>query len=75
MAQLAMETLRMVLKLAALAAALLIAWFILFRPRRSPRRLKRKAPPPQALMACPECGVYRPPGGKCDCDPGPTSQD
>ncbi len=65
----------MTTKLAVLAVALLIAWMVLFRPRRGVRGPKRKpAPPPQALEPCPRCGVYRLPTGACDCDPRSTSQ-
>ena len=60
----------MALKLVLLLAALILAWFVVVRPLRAVPRLKRKPPrPPAALDPCPRCGVYRPPGGTCDCDP------
>lgn len=66
----------MTLKLGLLALALFLAWVVLFRPGRGVSRPKRRPPkPPQALEPCPGCGVYRLPGGDCDCDPRSTSQD
>lgn len=67
-----MEALSVTLKLALLALALIVAWFVLFRPRRRPPP-RPKAPPPPALERCPRCGVYRVPGGDCACDPSSTA--
>ena len=61
----------MTLKILLLALALLVAWLVLFRPRR---KAPRKPPaPPTALEACPRCGVYRAEGGQCACDPPSTT--
>lgn len=58
----------MTLKLAMLALALLVGWFVLFRPRR--KVPPRPAPRPMtSLERCPRCGVYRLPGGDCACEP------
>ena len=66
----------MITKLALLAVALLVVWMALFRPRRGVSGPKRKPrAPPQALEPCPGCGVFRLPGGACDCDPRSTSDD
>jgi len=65
----------MTTKLALLAVALIVAWMVLFRPRRGVSGPKRKPPPPQVLAPCPRCGVYRLPAGACDCDLRSTSQD
>ena len=60
----------MALKYALLAVALALAWFILIRPLRALQRPRRTPPrTPAPLEACPRCGVYRPPGGTCDCNP------
>jgi hypothetical protein len=68
----------MALKLGLLVLAALILWMALFRPRRrGPRTDSDPAPktPPRAeiLEPCPRCGVFRLPGGACDCDRRPTS--
>ncbi len=66
----------MTTKLALLAVALLVAWMVLFRPRRGVSGPKRKPlRRPQELEPCPRCGVYRLPAGACDCDPRSTSRD
>jgi len=66
----------MTTKLALLAVALIVAWMVLFRPRRGVSGPKRKPRvPPQALEPCPRCGVFRLADGACDCDPRSTSQD
>ena len=63
----------MTLKIAALALALAAAWFLLFRPRRKAPAPQAKRPPSTAaLERCPQCGVYRIPGGECACDPSST---
>jgi len=67
-----MEAAPVTLKLALLALALLVGWFVLFRPRRAPTP-RPKVPPPAALAPCPDCGVYRAPGGECACDPPSTA--
>lgn len=59
----------MTLKLALLALALLVAWFVLFRPRKPVPPRKPAPPPVAALERCPHCQVYRLPGGQCACDP------
>jgi len=65
----------MTMKLGLLALALAIAWFVLIRPAaRSASdivsRQTRKSPAPASLEPCPTCGVYRVPGGQCNCPPG-----
>lgn len=66
----------MAVKLGLLALALFVAWLVLFRAGRGVSRPKPKPPKPlRALKPCPGCGVYRIPGGACDCDPRSTSQD
>ena len=63
----------MALKFGILALALFLAWVVLFRPGRNISKPKRPPPaPPQALEPCPGCGVFRLPGGACDCDPRST---
>lgn len=72
----------MTLKIAFLALAALVAWFVLFRPRRAappgrpakPGAANPRAatPPPTALERCPRCQVYRLPGGRCACDAPPA---
>lgn len=57
----------MTLKLAVLALALLVAWFVLFRPRRKAMR-RPAARPTTSLERCPGCGVWRLPGGDCACE-------
>ena len=76
MAQQVMETPRMAYKLALLAVAFFLAWMFLFRSARGTINPKREPPPPsEALEPCPQCGVYRVPGGACGCDSRSTSQD
>lgn len=58
----------MTLKIAVLALALFTAWLVLFRPRRRPPAPREPEPRPAALESCPRCGVYRLPGGRCECD-------
>lgn len=69
-------------KYGLLALTLLIAWFLFLRPgrgggqddRRDPD--KRPAPPPPQpaeLARCPECGVYKLPGGACQCTQSPAA--
>ena len=71
----------MAVKFGLLALALFAAWMILFRAGRGISRPKAKPQetkpmnPPTALEPCPSCGVYRLPGGVCDCDPQPTTRD
>lgn len=66
-----METPGMFIKLAALGVALLIVWLVMFRTVRGPVSPKPKPPELKAhkLEPCPKCGVYRLPGGVCECDP------
>ena len=69
----------MTLKLGMLALALLVAWFVLIRPvtraaRSVTRRQTAKRPAPASLEPCPACGVYRVPGGRCNCPPGTASE-
>jgi hypothetical protein len=61
----------MTLKLAMLALALLIGWFVLFRPRRKapPASPRAAARPVTSLERCPRCGVFRLPDGDCACEP------
>jgi hypothetical protein len=69
----------MAIKFGLLAVALFVAWMVLFRASRVISAPKTKPPkpakPPTALVPCPGCGIYRLPGGDCDCDPRSTSQD
>jgi hypothetical protein len=67
----------MITKLAVLGLVLFVAWLALFRPGRGAAGPKRKPPlpPPQVLEPCLRCGVYRMPGGACNCDPQSTSED
>jgi len=60
----------MMIKLAVLGVALVIIWLVLFRTARGSAGERRKPPElkTQALESCPKCGVYRLPGGVCDCD-------
>ena len=60
----------MMIKLAVLGVALVIVWLVMFRTVRGPVGERRKPPKlkAQALEPCPKCGVYRLPGGACDCD-------
>ena len=59
----------MTLKIAMLALALFAAWLVLFRPRRgTPGPARRPPSSTTELERCARCGVYRLPGGRCDCD-------
>jgi len=67
-------------KYGLLALALLVAWFLFLRPmrgggdRRDPDRPPSPPPPePAQLAPCPECGVYKLPGGNCDCTRDPAT--
>ena len=65
----------MLTKYGILALALVLVWFMLIRSSRGgkpdDRRGGAPVPPPEPLPAslepCPECGVFRMPGGRCDC--------
>ena len=64
-------------KYGLLALALMVAWFVLLRPALAAGRKQGKpdGPPPPApadLAPCPKCGVYRMPGGPCDCTNSPA---
>ena len=66
-------------KYGVLELALLAAWFLLLRPALSAgsRRDKPEGPPPAPpaeLAPCPKCGVYRAPGGDCDCTRSPAQR-
>ena len=67
----------MAVKFGLLALALFAVWMILFRTGRGVSHPKPEKPPKrtQALEPCPDCGVYRLPGGACDCDPRSTPRD
>ncbi|HSF93575.1 MAG TPA: hypothetical protein VLA52_01000 [Thermohalobaculum sp.] len=59
-------------KYGLLAAALIVVWFALLRPAMAAGRKRGKPegpPPPEPadLAPCPKCGVFRLPGGDCDC--------
>lgn len=66
----------MLAKYGLLALALIAAWFVLLRPALAAgrRQGRPKAPPPPAadLAPCPQCGVFRLPGGDCDCTRPPA---
>jgi len=71
-------------KYGLLALGLTLAWFLLLRPSRGggpdrDRDPRRPAPPPPPqpaeLAPCPDCGVYKLPGGACNCTRSPASQD
>jgi hypothetical protein len=66
-----MEKPDMFIKLAVLGVALVIVWLVMFRTVRGPVSPRPKPPElkAQKLEPCPKCGVYRVPGGVCDCDP------
>jgi len=66
----------MAAKFGLLALALIAAWVVLFRAGRGVAGPKPKPPKPaQALEPCPSCGVFRLPGGACDCDTRSTPRD
>lgn len=66
----------MLAKYGLLALALIAAWFVLLRPALASAEKRRKpdsTPPASADLApCPECGVFRLPGGDCDCTRPPA---
>jgi len=70
-------------KYGLLALALLIAWFLFLRPARGggrddgrgPGKAPTPPPKPAELAPCPECGVYKLPGGACHCTRSPATQD
>lgn len=69
----------MLAKYGLLAVALIAAWFILLRPALAAGRKRGKPdrPPPESadLAPCPECGVFRLPGGECDCTRPPAHRE
>lgn len=72
----------MMTKFGLLALALILLWNLFLRPNRGRGggddrgRGRSPAPapaPPAADMApCPRCGVYKLPGGRCNCSPSST---
>ncbi len=62
----------MTTKIGMIVLALLAAWFLLVKPilggGKAAARKAKPTPAPTALEACPRCGVYRAPGGRCNCD-------
>jgi hypothetical protein len=72
----------MITKYGLLALALGLLWLLFLRPARgggTDRDRDRPTTPPPTqppeLARCPECGVYRLPGGNCNCVRSPASQD
>jgi len=67
-------------KYGLLILALGAAWFVLLRPalaaaRRQPKPKGPPDPPAADLAPCPECGVYRMPGGPCNGTSSPARHD
>lgn len=67
-------------KYGLLILALLVVWYALLRPgmlaaKRQPKPKGPPGPAPAELKPCPKCGVYRLPGGPCDCTSAPTQRD
>jgi len=69
-------------KYGLLAVALFLVWALFLRPARGggsdrdPGRTPVPPPPqPAELAPCPECGVYKLPGGNCDCTRSKAPQD
>lgn len=69
-------------KYGLLALALVLVWVLFLRPARGggddrdPDRPPTPPPPkPAELAPCEVCGVYKLPGGNCECTRASASQD